>query len=102
MALVPYTVMNVTPWETALGGQAITCPAAKCVATTRFVGPRGHYRVSIEYFDQNDGAAKYELQAGGKILGRWTADMALPTNKLNGHSSTRYTASGVALAPGDD
>jgi alpha-glucuronidase len=58
--------------------------------------------VSVEYFDQNNGAAHYELQADGKILARWTADMALPTNKLNGHSSTRYTVRGVALAPGDD
>jgi alpha-glucuronidase len=102
MALDGYAVTDVTPWETASGGKAITCPAAKCAALTRFSGQRGHYSVSVEYFDQNSGAANYELQAGGKILGRWTADMALPTNKLNGHSSTRYTVSGVALAPGDN
>jgi alpha-glucuronidase len=28
--------------------------------------------------------------------------MPLPTNKLNGHSSARYTVSGVKLAPGDE
>lgn len=102
MALDGYAVTDVTPWETASGGKAITCAAAKCGAVARFAGQRGQYNVSVEYFDQNNGAAHYELQAGSKILGRWTADMALPTNKLNGHSSTRYTVSGVALAPGDE
>jgi alpha-glucuronidase len=102
MSLDDYVVTDVTPWETASGGKAITCPVAKCEATTPFAGRTGQYSVSAEYFDQNNGAANYELQVKGRIVGRWTADMALPTNKLNGHSSTRYTVSGVALAPGDD
>jgi alpha-glucuronidase len=58
--------------------------------------------VSAEYFDQNNGAAKFELRAGGTVLGRWTADMTLPASKLNGHSSTRYIMRGVELQPGDE
>jgi alpha-glucuronidase len=102
MSLNGYVVTEVTPWETASGGKAITCPAAQCEAVTRFTGRPGRYDVSAEYFDQNNGAARYELAAGDKVVGRWTADMPLPTNKLNGHSSARYTVSGVKLAPGDE
>jgi alpha-glucuronidase len=102
MSLNGYLVAEVTPWETASGGKAITCPAAHCEAVTRFAGRPGRYDVSAEYFDQNNGAARYELAAGDKVVGRWTADMPLPTNKLNGHSSARYTVSGVKLAPGDE
>lgn len=102
MSLDGYVVTSVTPWETASGGKAVICPAMRCTAATRFAGQRGRYDVSAEYFDQNNGAAQFELQVNGETAGRWTADMTLPTNKLNGHSSTRHTVHGVELNSGDE
>jgi len=102
MSLDGYTVTGVQPWETASGGKAVTCQAAQCTSVMRFNEQGGRYDMSVEYFDQNNGAAHYDLSVGGKVLGRWTADRALPTNKLDGHSSTRYTVTGVKLAPGDE
>jgi alpha-glucuronidase len=92
----------VTPWETASGGKTVTCAAVQCRAATQFTGKRGRYDLSVEYFDQNNGAAQYEIAISAKTVGQWTADMPLPTNKLNGHSSTRHTVRDVKLAPGDE
>jgi alpha-glucuronidase len=102
MSLEGYGEVDVAPWETASGGKAVTCAAVQCSAATHFIGKRGRYDLSVEYFDQNNGAARYEIATGGKTLGQWTADMPLPTNKLNGHSSTRHTVRDVKLAPGDE
>ena len=41
MQLQGYTIVPVTPWEAASGGQAVTCGAAPCAATFRYDGAPG-------------------------------------------------------------
>ncbi|MBV9038755.1 MAG: glucosiduronase [Acidobacteriaceae bacterium] len=102
MTLDGYTAIPITPWEDASGGKAITCSAAKCTATTRFEGKPGWYNISVEYFDENNGASQFELSVGTQIMDHWTADDNLPTAKPDAHSSTRRTRTGVALRPDDE
>ncbi|MBV9675511.1 MAG: glucosiduronase, partial [Acidobacteriaceae bacterium] len=102
MTLDGYTAIPITPWEDASGGKAITCSAAKCTATTRFEGKPGWYNISVEYFDENNGASQFELSVGTQMVDHWTADDTLPTGKPDAHSSTRRTRTGMALRPGDE
>lgn len=101
MELEGYVVTAVTPWESASAGQAITCPAPKCAATFRYDGPAGWYDLRVEYFDQNNGVSHFRVLNGDQLLDEWAAAANLPTNKIDGSSSTRRTISGIALRPGD-
>jgi alpha-glucuronidase len=92
----------VTPWETASGGKAVICKEAECAASTSFSGTAGSYRISVEYFDFHDGASSYSLRVNGKEVAAWIANNTLPTNQMNGSTSTRYlVAAPVNLKPGD-
>jgi alpha-glucuronidase len=102
MTLDGYAVEPVTPWETASGGKAIGCPQAACSASLRFEGKPGWYRVAVQYFDEMDGVSHYRLLIGGQTVDEWQADDTLPSNKPDGHTSTRRTVTGVALRPGDE
>jgi alpha-glucuronidase len=102
MSLDGYSAVDVVPWETASGGKAIVCPASKCTATAHFEGKPGWYDLGIQYFDQNNGASRFEVLVGNQELGQWTSDGTFPTDKPDGHSSTRRTFIGVALRPGDE
>ena len=74
----------------------------KCTAETSFHGAAGAYRISIEYFDYHDGASAYSLEVNGKEIAHWTANNTLPTNSMNGSTSTRYVVpESVNLKPGD-
>ena len=103
MTAAGYRTVEVTPWETASGGRAVVCEdAAGCTLSTRLERPAGEYRVAVQYFDLNDGASRYTLLLNGREIGAWTADMVLPSSKMDGHTATRYTLPrGVALKPGD-
>ncbi|QMV20386.1 glucosiduronase [Granulicella sp. 5B5] len=98
-----YKTVAVTPWETASGGKAVVCEdAAGCTLTAKLERPKGEYRVSVNYFDLNDGASTYRLLLNGKQIATWEAEMVLPSDKLDGHTATRYTLPvSVALKPGD-
>ena len=63
MKLTGYAVQDVTPWEAASGGKAVACADAvqKCSASFRFEGSSGNYDVDVEYFDTNNGVAKFKL-----------------------------------------
>ena len=102
MSLDGYTATDVQPWESASGGKAIVCPASKCTATTHFDGKPGWYDLSIQYFDQNNGAARFQVLVGNQDLGEWAADDLLPSYKPDATSSTRHTFFGIALRPGDE
>jgi alpha-glucuronidase len=104
MRLEGYAAVDVTPWETASGGKAETCPdpAKECVASFAYAGEAGTFDVDVEYFDTNNGAAKFKVFVAGKQADEWTADDDLPTTKLDGTSSTRRRIHGVALKPGDE
>jgi alpha-glucuronidase len=90
MQLEGYSPVEVTPWETASGGKAVVCPQAECRASSVFDRGAGLYRVSVEYFDFHDGTSRYTLLLNARPLAEWTADHTLPTNKMNGSTSTRY------------
>jgi len=102
MQLRGYAPTEVTPWETASGGKALICKESECSATTSFAGVAGSYRISVEYFDFHDGASSYSVKVNGKEIAAWSANNTLPTNSMNGSTSTRYlVAEPVDLKPGD-
>ena len=102
MILDGYAIEPVTPWETASGGKAIGCPKPACAASFRFQGQPGWHNIAVQYFDLSGGASSYRLLAAGQLVDHWLADAALPSDKPNGHTSTRRTAAPVALRPGDE
>ena len=102
MQLSGYVPVEVTPWETASGGKAVACTGkSSCTASFRFKSEAGLYDVAVAYFDLNHGASHYRLFVSDRELGSWVADDHLPSDKMNGHTSTRYTVAGVELKPGD-
>jgi alpha-glucuronidase len=103
LTLEGYEPQNVTPWETASGGQCaqIVDPSGKGALSMKYDGKAGWFQVSVAYFDENDGASKYRLLVADQPIGEWTAADTLPDNKPNGHTSTRYQTGRVALRPGD-
>jgi len=103
MRLNGYHVQEVVPWEAASGGKAVACSAGEyyCAAGFQYQGQPGWYDVTVRYFDQNNGAARFRLLVGGQVVGEWTAADSLPTTKIDAHSSTLYVAAGLALRPGD-
>jgi alpha-glucuronidase len=102
MTLQGYTVTDVTPWEGASGGKAVTCPVAECSASFQFRGKPGRYTVRVEYFEPNGGASRFRLSVAGQVVDEWTADLHLPTSKMDSSSSTRREIHGIALRPGDE
>lgn len=104
MKLVGYSVQDVTPWEAASGGKGVACAsdAQSCSAAFQFEGEPAKYTVDVEYFDTNNGAAKFKLFAGDRLVDEWAADNNLPTKSLDGSSSTRRRVAAVALHPGDE
>jgi alpha-glucuronidase len=101
MTLSGYTVTDVTPWEAASRGKAIICKISQCSATYEYKGAAGSRTIRIQYFDQNNGAAKYRVTLGNKLIDEWTANDHIPTTKIDGASSTRRTIPNAALRPGD-
>jgi len=67
-----------------------------------YEGKSGWYNVTVQYFDQNNGASHFRLSIAGQPVAEWTADDALPGSKIDAHSSTRRVIKGLALRPGDE
>jgi alpha-glucuronidase len=101
LKLEGYTVTDVTPWEAASGGKAVSCPVAQCAATYEYRGAAGSRTIRIQYFDQNNGSARYRVKLGDQLIDEWIADDHIPTQKIDASSSTRRTIPNVALRPGD-
>ena len=100
--LTGYTVIDVTPWEDASGGKAVSCADAKgCAAEWTWNGASGRFDVAVEYFDLQGGSAKFALLVNGKEAASWTADGTFPSRRLHGDNSVRYTVRGVELKAGD-
>jgi alpha-glucuronidase len=102
MKLEGYAVVAVTPWEAASGGQAVECRESRCVASFRYDGPAGWREIRVQYFDQNNGTARYRVSVGKQLVDEWAADDHLPAAKIDGSSSKRRSISGIALRPGDE
>ncbi len=88
MQLQGYERMEVVPWEAASGGEGVQCPASSqsCDASFRFTGNAGTYDLDVEYFDQNNGASKFRVYVGDRLLDEWLADAHLPSNKPDADS----------------
>jgi alpha-glucuronidase len=100
--LTGYKAIDVTPWEDASGGKAVTCADAKsCMAEWRRQGKPGRFDIAVEYFDLQGGAARFALDVNGQPVASWTADRTLPSRRPDGDNSTRSTVRGVELKPGD-
>ncbi len=103
MTLSGYEAVAVTPWETASGGKAVECHHAQgCSASFYFEGEPGWHTIRVQYFDQSNGAARYQVFVGAQRVDEWRADDRLPTKRLDGTSSARRTISGIALRKGDE
>jgi alpha-glucuronidase len=104
MKLDGYQVIDVKPWEAASGGKAIECTNAtrRCTASFVYSGPAGWRDLSVEYFDQNNGASRFQVFVAGQLVDEWVADDNLPTKKPDGSSSTLRKIPGLALRPGDE
>ena len=103
MELDGYEPQDVTPWETASGGQAaaLTAKDHRGSITHKFAGKPGWYDFDVAYFDENDGVSKFKLYVGDQLVDEWLADDTLPHDQPSGHTSTRRKTPGVALRPGD-
>ncbi len=101
MALDGYTIVDVTPWETASGGKAIACQSPHCAATMRYTGQPALRALRIRYFDQNTGAAHFRVFLASQLIDEWTAAAHLPSAKLDGTTSTVRVTARVPLRPGD-
>ncbi len=103
MQLSGYAPVEVTPWETASGGKAVACVGhEECSASYAFNRQPGKYDIVIEYFDQNHGASRYELTLNHRQIDTWISDDHLPSDTMNGHTSTRHVTSDVELHSGDE
>ena len=102
MQLEGYVPKAATPWETASGGIAVECAAARCAAGFRYEGVPGWYSLRVQYFDRNDGVSHFRLSVGTQLVDEWDADDRLPSKKTDGAASTRRVVNGIALRPGDE
>jgi alpha-glucuronidase len=104
MTLEGYTIRDITPPEDASGGKVVGCPAGapQCAATMKFNGAPGWYTLRAQYFDQANGVSHYRVFVNRQLVDEWSADLRLPTFRMDSSSSTRRTISGIALRPGDE
>ena len=101
MTLTGYTVVPVTPWETASDGKAVICNLPQCAVQTTWTGSDGWYDISVQYFDLLHGHSRFSLSVAGQEVDHWTADHTLPGETLNGSTSTRRSLDHVAIHHGD-
>ena len=102
-----YKVIDVTPWEDASRGKAVTCdePMQSCSAEWTYSGAGGSFNIAVQYFDLQGGVAHFALRINGQSVpnpdAAWSADATLPSRIPNGDNSTRHIVSKVALKAGD-
>jgi alpha-glucuronidase len=99
--LTGYKVIDVTPWEDASGGKAVSCDEAICTADFAYEGKSGGFNVAVQYFDLQGGIARFALSINGRPVESWSADATLPTRRPHGDNSTRHIVHNVTLKPGD-
>jgi alpha-glucuronidase len=100
-----YQTEEVSPWETASGGEAAVCRVAKgCILSLTWAQSAGAYDVAVQYFDTWRGASHFQLNVDGSPVAEWTASNTLPPAqfdpKMDGQTSTRFTAQHVTLKSG--
>ena len=103
--LTGYQIVDVSPWEDASRGKAVSCDKAVspngCSAQWTYEGAAGRFSIATQYFDLQGGAAKFTLEVNGKSVASWSAEGTFPSRHPHGDNSTLYTAREVELKPGD-
>jgi alpha-glucuronidase len=96
--------VDVTPWETASQGKAVACGTAGrgCSAAWRHAGAAGRFDLYVLYYDERDGASRFQLVVAGRPSAAWAADDSLPTTVPDGHSAIRRRFRALQLAPGSE
>jgi alpha-glucuronidase len=105
MSLQGYTSRSIAPApaEDASGGRIVVCPAGStCSATMKYAGDAGWYTLSVEYFDLPSGVSQYRVFVDGQLVDQWSADLQLPSRRIDAGASTRRVIPGLALRPGDE
>jgi alpha-glucuronidase len=102
MQLNEYLQIDITPAYFASAGRAVSCPEAQsCAASFAFKGSSGAYELDIQYFDLNNGVARFSVLVNSRPVDEWQASDDLPSAKPDGDTSTRRTIPSVALHSGD-
>ncbi len=97
-----YKVIDVTPWEDASAGKAVTCDTPTgCSAEWTYTGNAGRFDIAVQYFDLQGGVAHFALDVNGDPVSSWTAAATLPSRRPDGDNSTRFIARGATLKPRD-
>jgi len=99
--LTGYKVIDVTPWEDASGGKAVSCSLQNCAAEWTYDGPPGRFNIAVQYFDLQGGTANFTLKVNSQPVSTWAADAALPSKRPHGDNSTRRTIPSINLKRGD-
>jgi alpha-glucuronidase len=102
MRLRGYDPVDAKRWEGA-SGKAVVCASGhqQCSAELVFTGRAGWYQLDIQYFDQNNGRARFQVFIGKQLIDEWVADLLLPSTEPNADSSTHRRIKRLALRPGD-
>ena len=86
-----YKVIDVTPWEDASGGKAVTCDAGSapkgCSAEWTYTGNAGRLDVVVQYFDLREWKADCQVDRGCHI--------ALATTRWRQLNAVHHTRRGV-------
>ena len=73
--LTGYKVIDVTPWEDASRGKAVSCEGQQsCSAEWTYNGKPGAFDIAVQYFDLPGGVAHFALSVNGKPVANWAAD----------------------------
>ena len=104
MELDGYEPQDVTPWETASGGQAAALTAKDQPRhdqpQVRPASPAGTTSTSPTS-TRTTASRSSSCCVGDQLVDEWTADDTLPHDQPSGHTSTRHKTPSVALRPGD-
>jgi alpha-glucuronidase len=86
-----YRFAPIEPWEAASGRGAAEVGGETGSIKFKYQGQPAACELWIQYFDEDDGAAEFELLVDDKVIDQWKADGRLPTptTKPDAHSSTR-------------
>lgn len=101
LQLTGYAPVEPIRWESASGGKGVGCSATSCTASLTHTGTAGWYSLRVQYFDQNNGSARYRVMVGDQVVDEWPATYWVPTTRVDSSSSTRRTVERLALRPGD-
>lgn len=87
--------------DAASGGGCVSANSSgKGTAKARFAGESGRYKITVYYFDENDGDAGFVLYVNDKPVDSWTADKNLGSASADSKTLTSHTTE-LELSEGD-